>query len=140
MDDRGTFRSPWKAISSLYREFHQLVSFKGGNGNKVCFWEDVLVGENWLEAMFPSLFRLSSLNCRPISEFCNQSSLSLGGSTSWNLHFSWRLLDREIDQLIELLQILERKTVCSSVEDRREWTGFVRSFFLQVGFCLDEKG
>ena len=35
--DRGTFRSLWKAISSLYRDFHQLVSFKVGVGNKVRF-------------------------------------------------------------------------------------------------------
>ena len=71
--------------------------------------------------MFPSLFRLSSLKSRPISEFYNQSNLSLVGNTSWNLHFSRRLLDGEVDQLIELLQILETKTVCNNVEDRRDW-------------------
>ena len=36
-------------------------------------------------------------------------------------HFSQNLLDREIDQLLELLEILERKRVCTSVEDRRDW-------------------
>ena len=41
VNDNATFRSPWKAISSLYRDFHQLVSFKVGNGSKVRFWEDV---------------------------------------------------------------------------------------------------
>ena len=122
-DDRGTFRSPWKAISSLYREFHQLVSFKVGNGNKVRFWEDAWAGENPLQVMFPSLFRLSSLKSHPISDFHNQSGPSFEGVTSWNLHFSRNLLDREIDQLIQLIQILETKRVCSTVVDRREWKG-----------------
>ena len=139
MEDRGTFRSPWKA-SSLYVEFHQLVSFKVGNGNKVRFWEDIWVSENSLEAMVPSLFKLSTLKSRPILEFSNQSSLSLGGYTSWNFHFSRNLMDREIDQLIELLQILERKRVCTSVEDERMDCGFFGWFFLQVCFCLVEKG
>ena len=58
------------------------------------------MGENSLEALFPSLFRLSSLKSRPISEFYNHSSLSMGNNTSWNLHFSRGLLDREIDQFI----------------------------------------
>ena len=79
------------------------------------------MGENSLEAMFASLFRLSSLKSRPISEFYNHSSLSMGGSTTWNLHFSRGLLDREIDQLIQLLQILETIKVSPAVEDRREW-------------------
>ena len=61
------------------------------------------MGENSLEVLFPSLFRLSSLKSRPISEFYNHSSLSLGGTTSWHLHFSQGLLDREMDQLIQLL-------------------------------------
>ena len=95
-DYKGTFRSPWKAISSLYTEFHQMVVFKVGNGNKIRFWEDVWVGENSLQALFPSLFRLSSLKSRPISEFFVQSSLSLGDNRSWNLHFTRNLLDREI--------------------------------------------
>ena len=119
--DRVTFRSPWKAISSLYKDFHQLVSFKVGNGNKVRFWEDVWVGENSLKAMFPSLFRLSTLKSRPISEFYNLASLPPEGNACWNLHFTRNLLDREIDQFIALLQLLETKRVCSTVEDRREW-------------------
>ena len=78
------------------------------------------MGDNPLEVMFPSLFRLYSLKSRPISEFYIQSCPSLGGSTNWNLNFTRNLLDREIDQLIDLIQILETKTVCNSVEDKRE--------------------
>ena len=73
--ERGTFRSPWKAISSLYGEFHQLVSFKIGNGNKVRFWEDSWAGENTLKSLFPSLFRISTFSSRPISDFVDQTSL-----------------------------------------------------------------
>ena len=46
-----------------------MVSFKVGNKNKVRFWEDNWLGENSLEALFPSLFRISSHKSRPISDF-----------------------------------------------------------------------
>ena len=65
---RGTFRSPWKAISSLYGEFLQSVCFKIGKGDKVRFWEDRWAGEQTLKERFPSLFRISTLSSRPISE------------------------------------------------------------------------
>ena len=107
--DRGTHRSPWKAISSLYRDFYQIVTFKVDNGNIVRFWEDIWLGENSLEAQYPSLFRISSFKSRPISEFWDQSITSLGDSPSWNFHFPRNLLDREICQLQQLLQSLERK-------------------------------
>ena len=85
---RGTFRSPWKAISSLYVEFYQLVSFKVGKGDRVRFWEDRWEGEDSLKSLFPSLFRLSTLHCRPIVDFVDQTRLQEEGYTSWNLHFS----------------------------------------------------
>ena len=66
MVDRGTFRSTWKAISSLYEDFHRMVSFKVGKGEKVRFWEDKLAGDNKLKRLFPSLFKLSTFNSRPI--------------------------------------------------------------------------
>ena len=85
--ERGTFRNPWKAISSLYGEFLQMVSFKVGNGNNVRFWEDKWLGKKPLEELFPSLFRLSSSKSRPISDFLDGSTLRLEGNISWNFHF-----------------------------------------------------
>ena len=45
----------------------------------------------------------------------------MGGNTNWILHFLRELLDREIDQLIQLLQILESIRVSSAIEDKRVW-------------------
>ena len=73
-----------------------MVSFKVCNGNKVRFWEDIWLGDNSLEVLFPSLFRLSNFKSQPSSEFFDQSSLLLGVSTSWNFQFSRNLLDRKI--------------------------------------------
>ena len=84
---RGTFRSPWKVISSLYKEFSQLVSFKVGNGNTVRFWKDKWLGENSLKELFPSLFRLSDLKSQPISAFLEVPRIQVEGTTSWNFHF-----------------------------------------------------
>ena len=121
MVKRGTFRSPWKAISSLYGEFHQTVSFKIGNGNKVSFWEDRWLDDNTLKGLFPSLFRLSTFRSRPISYFVDQTRLQEEGTTSWNFHFSRNLLDREILQLQELLQRLHGRHLSNTLEDRRIW-------------------
>ena len=117
--DRETFRSPWKVISSL--EFLQMVCFKIGNGNKVRFWEDTWAGDQTLKGQFPSLFRLSTLRLRPISDFVDQTRLLSDGSTSWNFHFSRNLLDREIIQLQALLQTLEGRHLCNTVENLRIW-------------------
>ena len=119
--ERGTFRSPWKVISSLYSEFHQMVSFKIGNGNKVRFWEDRWADENTLKGLFPSLFRLSTFSSRPVSDFVDQMSSQEEGYTSWNFHFSHNLVDREIVQLQDLLQSLKGRNLCNSMEDRRIW-------------------
>ena len=56
--------------------------------------------------------------------------MAAGDIIGWNLHLLRSLLDREIVQLIELLNILERKSVCNSVEDRRDWTADSSAFFL----------
>ena len=103
----GTFRSPWKAISSLYEDFHRMVCFKVGKGNKVRFWEDIWVGDNTLKRLFPSLFRLSTFKSHPISDFVHLTRLQEEGYTSWNLHFSRNLLDKEIIHVQDLLQKLE---------------------------------
>ena len=118
---KGTFRNPWKAISSLYTDFHQLVSFKVGKGNKVRFWEDRWAGEDTLEISFPSLFRLSTFRSRPIVDFTHQQGLQESGFTDWNFHFSRNLLDREISQWQHLLQRLEGRHLCNSLEDKRIW-------------------
>ena len=128
MLERGTFRSPWKVISSLYGEFHQMVSFKIGNGNKVRFWEDRWADKNTLKGLFPS-FRISTFSSRPISDFVDQTRLQKEGYTSWNFYFSRNLLDREVLQLQALLQSLEGGHLCNSIEDRRIWLADSSSIF-----------
>ena len=129
MVERGTFKSPWKAISSLYREFLPLVSFKVGNGNTVRFWEDNWLGTNTLKELFPSLFRLSTLKSQPISAFLDAPRMQIEGFTSWNFHFRRNLMDREIEQLQELLHRMERLTLCSGVEDKRVWLADTSGIF-----------
>ena len=73
-----------------------------------------------LVSVGPSLYRLSSFKNKPISNFSDNSSSMIGGSPSWNLHFSRNFDDREISQLQILLK-LERVRICNSIEDRREW-------------------
>ena len=51
----------------------------------------------------------------------DQARLLSEGSMSWNFHFSRNLLDREIIQLQALLQTLEGRHLCNTVEDSRIW-------------------
>ena len=95
----------------------------------VRFWEENCVGEDSLQLLFPSLYRISSSKARPISDFSNLSGLPVGGPISWNFHFLRNLSDREITQVQELLQRLERQRLCPSVEDKRIWIADSSSIF-----------
>ncbi|PON45885.1 Exocyst complex component Sec [Parasponia andersonii] len=104
---RATFRSPWKAISSLYGEFLQHVQFKVGRGSRISFWKDVWVGNSTLEEAFPLLYGLSSLKEESISEFCTDSGLKYSASTGWNLHFLRNGSEWEFPQLMDLINPLD---------------------------------
>ena len=79
-------------------DFHQMVSFKVGKGDKVRFWEDRWDGEDTFERLFPSLFRLFTFTSRPIAGFVDQARLQEEGYTSWILLFSRNLSDRELPE------------------------------------------
>ena len=98
------------------------------------------MSKNSLEVLFPSLFRISSLKARPISDFWDQSSQQMGNSTSWNFHFLHNLSNSEIIQIQELLQRLERQRLCPGVEDKKLACGLLEQFFVQISFCVVEKG
>ncbi|PON67914.1 hypothetical protein PanWU01x14_099110 [Parasponia andersonii] len=67
--EKVTCRSLRKAISSLYEEFFQHVSFKVGNGTRIRFWEDLWVGDNTLHRASPLLYRLYVSKNNPVSDF-----------------------------------------------------------------------
>ncbi|PON76438.1 LOW QUALITY PROTEIN: hypothetical protein PanWU01x14_034920 [Parasponia andersonii] len=103
--DRMTFRSPWKAICSLYGEFFQHVKFKVGSGSGLDFGR--IFGWGVTPWQFPSLYRLPSFKGRYISDFVEGSDPSSGDSTSWNFHFLRNLNDKEVPQLLNLFTLLE---------------------------------
>ena len=88
------------------------------------------MGDETLKELFPSLFRLSDLKSKPISAFLDGPRIQVQGTTSWNFHFPRNLLDRKIQELQELLHTLERISLCSIVEDRRDWLADSSSIFL----------
>ena len=94
-----------------------MVSFKIGNGNKVRFLEDRWAGEISLKEQFPSLFRISTFSSRLISNFVDQTRLHSEGFISWNFHFSWNSLDKEIHQILALLQSLEGRHLSHNLEE-----------------------
>ncbi|PON49469.1 hypothetical protein PanWU01x14_229850 [Parasponia andersonii] len=87
LEEEVTFRSPWKAISSLYGEFFHRVKFQVGSGARKRFWEDLRVGDGTLKEAFPSFYRLSSFKNKPISEFYEDSSRNSSDSIGWKFSF-----------------------------------------------------
>ena len=77
------------------------------------------MGEDTLKSLFPSLFPISTFTSRPIANFAVHTQEE--GYTTWNLHFSRNLLDREITQLQDLLWIIDRIHLCNRSEDTRTW-------------------
>ena len=98
-----TFRSSWKAIQGLLHVFLDHVRLKLGNGKRINFWEDAWEDSVPFKVKNPSLFRLSLLHNKPVSEFLANPNNS---KPSWNFHLRRNVSEREISELSQLLSTL----------------------------------
>lgn len=113
----GSPCNPWKDISSGYQSFLECCRAEIGNGNRVRFWEDSWVNDRVLKALFPRLFALSTKKLLIISHFVDLNSAPV----HWDLGFRRNLNDREFNEIIRLLAILEPVRLSSLRSDRRRW-------------------
>ena len=93
------------------------MAFKVGNGTKIILWEDVWRGEVAFQFRFPTIFRLSSNHNGLIADFWSE----LGFNECWNFYFMRNLQDREMVELVELLDCLSNFHLTQGLEDIRVW-------------------
>ncbi|PON63819.1 hypothetical protein TorRG33x02_275290 [Trema orientale] len=97
-----------------------MVAFKVGNKGNIRFWEDTWRGEDAFINRFPNLYKLSSLHNGKISDFkVGQGAESLL-ACGWNFHFIRGISDRELDDMVELLECVTNVNLSLPLEDRRE--------------------
>ena len=113
-----TFRGPWKAIQGLLPVFLDHAKLKLGNGGRIRFWEDAWGDSAPFKVKYPSLFTLSFLQNKPISEFLANP---VNPESSWNLHLRRSVSEREMVELVQLLSTLERVRLCGILEDKWVW-------------------
>ena len=102
------------------------MAFKVGNGTKIILWEDVWRGEVAFQFRFPTIFRLSSNHNGLIADFWSE----LGFNECWNFYFMRNLQDREMVELVELLDCLSNFHLTQGLEDIKSLaSGFFNSFF-----------
>lgn len=102
MFNRTARASPWKFIHQCNYLFRTQLRYVVGNGSKVRYWEDLLVGPAPPQTSYPRLFRLSTFHNAPISSFLIWDI----NSYSWNFHFFTDLNDREAVEVTSLLDHL----------------------------------
>lgn len=109
--------SLWRGIVSTEHIIKTNGKLWLGNGNRISFWGDCWCGNVSFASRFPRLFTLST---RPRGTVAAHRITS-GMNTEWDLHFRRSLLDREIEELAELLQALEQVTLVADEVDRMIW-------------------
>ena len=88
-----------------------------GNGNRVRFWEDSWTKEGILKDICPRLFALSSKHASCIACFVDTHLFP----HTWDFGFRRNLNEREMVELIKLLEILEGIRLCVLKMDKRRW-------------------
>ena len=81
--------SLWKFIRRGWDSFFPLLSFKVGDGSRVCFWQDVWCGVSSLKEAFPVLFFISENRDSFVAELISFRH----GSLHWELKFSRNIQD-----------------------------------------------
>ncbi|TYG59019.1 hypothetical protein ES288_D08G268700v1, partial [Gossypium darwinii] len=89
-----------------------------GNGNTIIFWEDIWCGERPLRVEFPRLFRLVNNKKGLVKDFLNLNGFN---EVNWVDLFIRPLLDRELNMLNRLREVVSSKVLVPEEEDRLIW-------------------
>ncbi|MBA0854403.1 hypothetical protein Goshw_030035 [Gossypium schwendimanii] len=89
-----------------------------GNGNTIMFWEDIWCGERPLIVEFPRLFHLVNNKKGLVKDFLNSNGFN---KVNWVDFFIRPLLDRELNMLNRLKEVVSSKVLLPEEEDRLIW-------------------
>lgn len=106
-----------KKIVQLYLIFYPYIHFVLGNDNSIEFWKDIWWGDTNFASLYPWLFCISSQKNAIIAEILSNSTNGL----SWNLLFSRRLYDWEVQTITALRDSLHEVFLARLAMDKRIW-------------------
>ncbi|KAF7154517.1 hypothetical protein RHSIM_Rhsim01G0163900 [Rhododendron simsii] len=104
----------------------QGFTFKVNSGTSVKFWKHKWLGEESLQSVFPTLYRISAQKEAMIADMVNNQN-----QDSWKFQFTRRLRDWERDQLQYLGLLLSVVQLQDSSDDCLQWK------WRSIGIVLD---
>lgn len=122
----GSFRNPWKFVSQGLNRFSMNMSWKVGDGSSIWFWKDIWCGVRTFEQSFPRIFNLSSCPNAFVADLLSRDS---NNNSNWDFGFRRDPTDRELEEILSLLQLLETWSFNPSIPDKRVWWIFLVNFF-----------
>ncbi|KAL5709840.1 hypothetical protein ACHQM5_020477 [Ranunculus cassubicifolius] len=131
----------WKGIMKGRVKFAKGIRFEPGRGQSISFWHDIWLGESALCDTFPELYAFSAVKNAKIGDVFIPNEN--GGS--WNIIFSRRAQDWEVEKLMEFYGILHEAGLLFGEEDGRVWIWgnggnfSVKSFYEEIAKDLAEK-
>lgn len=120
----------WRGLKKVFELFKILTRVKVGAHSKVNFWNEKCYNEKRLSELFPNIFRKCFLKNGKICEFL---SFDRVGNPIWELNLPRRLADREFEEVISIMNILN-KTMVSGESDSFMWQDGGDWFSVRVCF------
>ncbi|KAG4188559.1 hypothetical protein ERO13_A08G172150v2, partial [Gossypium hirsutum] len=88
------------------------------NGNTILFWEDIWCGGRPLRVEFPRLFHLVNNKKRLVKDYSFSNGFN---EVNWVDLFCQPSLDRELNMLSRLKEVVCNKVLVPEAEDRLVW-------------------
>uniref|UniRef100_A0A1U7V1A2 Uncharacterized protein LOC104212559 n=1 Tax=Nicotiana sylvestris TaxID=4096 RepID=A0A1U7V1A2_NICSY len=103
----------WKSIHNLWGAFSNNIHFQIGDGATTKFWTEKWIGDSTLKEAFPNLFLIARNTESLVSH-------NREGNT-WSPILRRNLQDWEVEDYIDLLKLLENRTINTQLKDKLKW-------------------
>ncbi|RZB91195.1 Vacuolar protein sorting-associated protein 54, chloroplastic [Glycine soja] len=121
--DKAWHSQWWKDLRKLFQQpefsiIHQQMVWKVGGGEKIKFWKDKWLGEDYkLEQQYNQLFLISDQQNSTISNMGN----FLQGNWCWDLKWRRNLFDYEQHIAVEFMEAINAIQIQPHMQDIRVW-------------------
>ncbi|XP_057811569.1 uncharacterized protein LOC131025797 [Salvia miltiorrhiza] len=119
--------------------FRENLEMQIGEGDTILFWHHCWTGERSLSEMFPRLYHLSNNQ----GGYIKSMGKWVEDEWEWRLTWNRELLERELDQINNLIFIINNFRVCASEKDGWRWkTSSNGRFSVNTSYkvlCLEAK-
>jgi hypothetical protein len=109
---------PLEEYKAWLGELSNFLSYKVGNGSRICFWQDVWCGEMALKLSFPKLYSIARDKDALVSDYL----YSFGNYIHWNLSFIRSVQNMELESLDLFLNLLYSLKMHSGEPNKILWT------------------